>query len=164
MKQRVNLPVLILAALLALLAVAVAFSAAAGLGKRPASAQIEGSLLQELATSVSSYGEEAVPAPQPVDEPAEAAPDQEVDWNGTAQKWVPIFSLESGGVYLGAAQIAGPPAQVAKVKGVAEMRLNFQNLARIYAYIPVSTISLTKLDRVQGVSVWATGDLRLVKF
>lgn len=96
------------------------------------------------------------------DAPAAAA--KEVDWTGTAQKWAPIFSLESGGAYIGAAQIAGPPAQLAKVKGVAELRLNFQNFARIYAYIPVSSISLTKLDRVQGVSVWATGDIRLVEF
>jgi hypothetical protein len=87
-----------------------------------------------------------------------------VDWEGSAQKWVPIFSLESKGVYLGAAQVAGPPAQVGKVKGVAELRLRFKDIGRIYAYIPVSTISLTKLDRVQGVSVWATGDLQLVDF
>lgn len=87
-----------------------------------------------------------------------------VDWTANAQKWVPIFSLETGGAYIGAAQIAGPKAQVEKVKGVAELRLDFKGFARIYAYVPVSTISLTKLDRVQGVSVWATGDLQLVGF
>ncbi len=54
--------------------------------------------------------------------------------------------------------------QVEKVKGVAELRLRFKDLGRIYAYIPVATISLTKLDRVQGVSVWATGDLELAGF
>ena len=86
------------------------------------------------------------------------------DWTGTSQKWVPIFSLEQGGIYIGAAQVAGPTAQVEKVKGVAELRLNFERVARIYAYIPTSTISVTKLDRVQGVSVWATGDIRLVRF
>ncbi len=164
MRQRVKLPVVMVAILLALLAAAAAFSAAAGMGKRPAPAQIESSLLSELATSVSSYVEETAAEAPPAAGDAKPAAADEVDWTGTAQKWVPIFSLESGGVYVGAAQIAGPPAQVAKVKGVAELRLNFQNLARIYAYIPVSTISLTKLDRVQGVSVWATGDIRLVKF
>jgi cobalamin biosynthesis Mg chelatase CobN len=87
-----------------------------------------------------------------------------LDWTGTAQKWVPIFSLETEGAYIGAAQIAGPKSQVDKVKGVAELRLNFRNLGRIYAYIPVSTISVSKLNRVQGVSVWATGDLELVNF
>ena len=100
------------------------------------------------------------PAAAAAEPPAEAA----LDWTGSAQKWVPIFSLESEGVYLGAAQIAGPKSQVDQVKGVAELRLNFRRLGRIYAYIPVRTISLQKLDRVQGVSVWATGDLKLVDF
>jgi hypothetical protein len=86
-----------------------------------------------------------------------------VDWVGTAQKWVPIFSLETEGVYLGAAQVAGPTSQVEKVKGVAELRLNFKSIGRIYTYVPVSTISLTKLARVQGVSVWAIGDLQLAE-
>lgn len=121
--------------------------------------------------------EPAPPAqePTPVEEAAAVASEPEaaaeetpaaaaVDWTGSAQKWVPIFSLESEGVYLGAAQIAGPTSQVDQVKGVAELRLNFKNLGRIYAYVPVRTISVTKLDRVQGVSVWATGDLKLVDF
>jgi hypothetical protein len=93
---------------------------------------------------------------------AAAAAVPATDWVGSAQKWVPIFSLESEGVYLGAAQVAGPASQVGKVKGVAELRLRFKRIGRIYAYVPVSTISLTKLDRVQGVSVWAVGDLELV--
>jgi hypothetical protein len=99
--------------------------------------------------------EEAAP-PAPV----EAA----LDWTGSAQKWVPIFSLETEGAYIGAAQIAGARSQVDKVKGVAELRLNFRNLGRIYAYVPVSRISLRELNRVQGVSVWATGDLELASF
>ncbi len=103
--------------------------------------------------------EEVVVGEAPAEEPVEPA----IDWTGTAQKWVPIFSLETEGVYLGAAQIAGPPSQVDQVRGVAELRLNFRNLGRIYAYIPVRTIS-TNLDRVQGVSVWATGDVQLVDF
>lgn len=107
---------------------------------------------------------------QPAQE-AQAAPGEEaaragqsLDWSGTAQKWVPIFSLESEGVYVGAAQVAGPPAQLAKVKGVAELRLDFERVARVYAYIPTATLSPTKLDRVQGVSVWATGDVRILEF
>ena len=105
------------------------------------------------------------PAEEPVEATGEATPEAEpaIDWTGTAQKWVPIFSLETEGAYVGAAQIAGPPSQVAQVKGVAELRLNFRNLGRIYAYVPVRTIS-TNLDRVQGVSVWATGDVQLVDF
>jgi hypothetical protein len=96
-------------------------------------------------------------------EPAAAAP-PDTDWTGTAQKWVPIFSLEREGARVGAAQVAGPTAQVAKVKGVAELRLRFKDIGRIYAYIPVSEISLTRQKRVQGVSVWAIGDIELVDF
>ncbi|MGD0112795.1 MAG: hypothetical protein ABSD48_13125 [Armatimonadota bacterium] len=106
--------------------------------------------------------ESAAPAPAAV-QSASADPDA-LDWTGTAQKWVPIISVEQGGLSVGAAQIAGPTAQVEKVKAVAQLRLEFKSIARIYAYIPVATLSVTKLDRVQGVSVWATGDLRIIKF
>ena len=108
--------------------------------------------------------EEPVPAEEAAAVPAEPSAEAAVDWTGSAQKWVPIFSLESEGISLGAAQIAGPKSQVDQVKGVAELRLNFKSVGRIYAYVPVRTISVQKLDRVQGVSVWATGDLKLVDF
>lgn len=87
-----------------------------------------------------------------------------VDWTGTAQKWVPILSVDQDGAQIGAAQVAGPPSQVNQVKGVAELRLSFKGIGRIYAYVPVRTLTVTKLDRVQGVSVWATGELQLVNF
>ncbi len=116
-----------------------------------------------------ALGEEQPPSPppaeqttdgtQPSSQPAKAA----VDWTGTAQKWVPIFSLETSRAAIGAAQVAGPTAQVNKTKAVMQLRLDFKGFGRIYAYVPVSHIS-TKLDRVQGVSVWAVGDVRLVKF
>jgi len=121
---------------------------------------------------------ETPPPPETPEAPAEPVPGTEeqevqpiavqpqpaaVDWTGTAQKWVPIFSLETEGAAIGAAQVAGPKSQVDKVKAVAELRLKFQNIGRIYAYIPVPAIS-TKLDRVQGVSVWAVGDVQLVEF
>ena len=111
--------------------------------------------------------EEAAPG-EPAAEPAApvataVAAAAAVDWVGTSQKWVPIFSLETEGVYVGAAQVAGPTSQVGKVKGVAEVRLGFKDIGRIYAYVPVSTISLTKLKRVQGVSVWAIGDLQIAE-
>lgn len=105
-----------------------------------------------------------LPQEQPATESAAAKESEDVDWTGTAQKWVPIISVEQGGLSIGAAQIAGPPSQVNQVKAVAELRLTFRNIGRIYAYIPVRTLSVTKLDRVQGVSVWATGDVRLVNF
>ena len=95
---------------------------------------------------------------------AGAAKAKAVSWKRGDLKWVPIFSLERDGAYVGAAQVAGPKVQVAKVKGVAEVAMNFKSLARLRAYVPVSSISIKKLDRVQGVSVWATGDLKIVKF
>ena len=108
------------------------------------------------------------PAPQPATPPQPAAPPTTpptpaVDWTGSAQKWVPIFSLETSGAAIGAAQVAGPPAQLEKTKAVMQLRLDFKSIGRIYAYIPVASIS-TKLDRVQGVSVWAIGDIQLAKF
>jgi hypothetical protein len=92
--------------------------------------------------------------------PAAAA----VDWTGSAQKWVPVFSLETEGARIGMAQIAGPTERVDRVKGVYELRLDFERIGRIYAYIPVGTLSITKLDRVQGVSVWALADIKVLGF
>ncbi|MCJ7823040.1 MAG: hypothetical protein MUQ26_08210 [Armatimonadetes bacterium] len=103
---------------------------------------------------------------EPVVTPAEvqaAAEAPAVDWTGSAQKTVPVFSAENDGLRLGVAQVAGSASQVSKVQGVAELRLNFQNLGRVYVYIPVSSISV-KLDRVQGVSVWALAGLKVLSF
>ncbi len=94
---------------------------------------------------------------------AEAESDA-VDWTGTAQKWVPVLSLETEGLRLGMAQVAGPTAQVDQVKGVYQLRLDFRDIGRVYAYIPVGTLSVTKLDRVQGVSVWALADIAVLGF
>ena len=85
------------------------------------------------------------------------------NWDAWAQKTVPVFSAENDGLRLGVAQVAGSASQVAKVKGVAELRLNFRNVGRVYVYIPVSSIS-TKLERVQGVSVWALAGLKVLSF
>lgn len=109
---------------------------------------------------------EQPPAAEPVETPAEVQAADEppaVDWVGSAQKTVPVFSAENDGLRLGVAQVAGSASQVAKVKGVAELRLNFRNVGRVYVYIPVSSIS-TKLDRVQGVSVWALAGLKVLSF
>jgi hypothetical protein len=86
------------------------------------------------------------------------------DWTGSAQKWVPVFSLESEGARIGMAQIAGPTTAVERVKGVYELRLEFRSIGRIYAYIPVRTLSITKLEREQGVSVWALADVKVLGF
>jgi hypothetical protein len=103
-------------------------------------------------------------APPPPGRIADPAPDQPADWTGTAQKWVPILSVANQGARIGAAQIAGPTARVDEVKGVAQLGLDFRNLAQIYAYVPVSSLSLTRLERVQGVSVWAVGDIKILGF
>lgn len=113
-------------------------------------------------TDTSSQQTVATPAQESATPSQPAAPS--VDWTGTAQKWVPILSVDRDGLQIGAAQIAGPTTQVNEVKGVAEVRLTFESIGRIYAYVPVRTLSVTKLDRVQGVSVWATGELQLVNF
>ena len=144
MTKRNRTPVLVVVALAVLLAVGVAYThpiwvSAGGIAVRSAFLTLQ---------------------------PAEAAtpPTDSVDWTGVKQKWVPILSVEQQGLRVGAAQVAGPAAQVDRVKGVAELRLDFRGFARIYAYVPVATLTITKLDRVQGVSVWAVGDLELVGF
>jgi len=112
-------------------------------------------------------GAEEAPAGGAAEEAAAAAEmeaePEEVDWTGTAQKWVPIFSLELEGARVGMAQVAGPPEQIDQVKGVYQLRLDFKSIGRVYAYVPVSTIS-TKLNRVQGVSVWALADIKVLGF
>jgi len=127
---------------------------------------------QEGAEVSPEEGAEAVPGAQEApaggtaEEAATAAQtkaEPEVDWTGTAQKWVPIFSLELEGARVGMAQVAGPTDQIDQVKGVYQLRLDFKSIGRIYAYVPVSTIS-TKLNRVQGVSVWALADIKVLGF
>ena len=110
--------------------------------------------------------EQAAPTPGEAGPQAtsEAPAADVVDWTGSAQKWVPVFSLETEGARIGMAQIAGTTAQVDRVKGVYELRLDFERIGRIYAYIPVGTLSITKLDRVQGVSVWALADIKVLGF
>ena len=110
--------------------------------------------------------EQAAPTPGEAGPQAtsEAPAADVVDWTGSAQKWVPVFSVETEGARIGMAQIAGSTAQVDRVKGVYELRLDFERIGRIYAYIPVGTLSITKLDRVQGVSVWALADIKVLGF
>lgn len=108
-------------------------------------------------------GERPSPGMVPVSAPGPNAPPEET-WRSDKQKWVPILSVEQQGVRIGAAQVTGPARRVDEVKAVAEFRLDFRDLARVYVYVPVSTLTVTKLDRVQGVSVWAIGDVGIVSF
>jgi hypothetical protein len=121
---------------------------------------------EQPAAAEDEPAEPAAPAPgETTAEASSQAPAADaVDWTGSAQKWVPVFSLETEGARIGMAQIAGSTAQVDRVKGVYELRLDFERIGRIYAYIPVGTLSITKLDRVQGVSVWALADIKVLGF
>jgi hypothetical protein len=85
-------------------------------------------------------------------------------WEGAKQKWVPILDVSNNGVSVGAAQVAGPGVQVDKCKAVALLGLKFKGVARIKVYVPIPNYNVLKLDRVQGVSVWATGDVKIVNF
>jgi len=85
-------------------------------------------------------------------------------WEGAKQKWVPILDVSNNGVHVGAAQVAGPEVQVDKCKAVALLGLKFKGAARIKVYIPIPNYNVLKLERVQGVSVWATGDVKIVNF
>ena len=87
-----------------------------------------------------------------------AAP--EVDWERQEDKVVPIFSIGTPGVSIGAARVSGPKVEVSRVKAVAQVEVEFRNVLRAHIYVPVASIS-TKLDRVQGVSVSALIDYNL---
>jgi len=89
---------------------------------------------------------------------------QAVSWAEGGRKIVPILSVGNPGVHVGVAQVVGPAAQVEKVKAVAQLELEFKRAFRIRVYVPVSSIRTDKLERVQGCSVWATGELGLVSF
>jgi hypothetical protein len=86
------------------------------------------------------------------------------DWDVAAKKYVPVLSLNLDGARVGAAQIGGPQAQVDKVKAVAELDADYHEKVRAKIYIPVASINLTKLDRVQGVSVVALVDVKVLGF
>jgi hypothetical protein len=110
--------------------------------------------------------------PQQAQEPAQPKPAQQpapppphyADWTGSAQKWVPVLSVEREGIQVGMAQVAGPPGPLDEVKAVYQLRLDFRSIGRAYVYVPVRTISVTKINRVQGVSVWALADIKVLGF
>jgi len=86
------------------------------------------------------------------------------DWEGAETKWVPILDVANKGLRIGAAQIAGPKVQVEQCKAVAQLELAFRRIARIKVYVPIDSYNVLRLNRVQGVSVWAVGDVRIVRF
>ncbi len=82
-------------------------------------------------------------------------------------KVVPVLSISigvqaPGGAYVGAAQISGPAAAVARVEAVALLEADFQTAFRIKAYVPVDNLKPWEaFRRVPGVGVSAIIDLRI---
>ena len=76
-----------------------------------------------------------------------------------ATKVVPILSVGTG-KYIGAVQVVGPTEQVDKVKRRRPARRYFNGIARANALIPIESLSVSNLSRVQGVGVSATIDFK----
>ncbi len=82
-------------------------------------------------------------------------------------KVVPILSISigigsPGRATIGAAQVSGSKAAVAKVEAVAAIDANFQDVFQIRALIPVDSLEPWKqLRRVVGVGVSAIIDIRI---
>jgi hypothetical protein len=99
------------------------------------------------------------PVAAPPDEPRPAG----VDWSESGKKIVPILDVGNRGVRIGAAQVVGPRQQVDQVKAVGQIELEVMNKVRAKVYVPISSYDVTRLDRVQGVSVWLVGSLRILE-
>ncbi|MBI2841809.1 MAG: hypothetical protein HYX78_00245 [Armatimonadetes bacterium] len=83
-----------------------------------------------------------------------------VEWEGTT-KVVPIISIGSG-TYIGAAQVAGPPSLVDRVRAVAQGEIRFGDDFRGKALIPVSTTNVLRgVRRIEGVGLSALIDFRV---
>jgi len=82
-----------------------------------------------------------------------------VKWEGTT-KVVPIISAGNG-VYVGAAQVQGPPDRVSETRAVGQVETTIQSL-RAKLLIPVNTSNVTKsISRIQGVGVSALIDFSI---
>lgn len=101
---------------------------------------------------------------QPVEAEPEPVEPGEVDWYESGKKAVPILDVGNRGIRIGAAHVVGPRQQVDQVKAVAQIELDVRHKLRAKVYIPISSLNVTKLDRVQGCSVWLVGDLRILNF
>jgi len=76
-------------------------------------------------------------------------------------KVIPIVSVGSG-TSIGAAQVAGPKAEVDKVKAVAELSVSFMGRIGVRVLVPIdSTNPLERFRRVQKVGVSAVIDYKL---
>ncbi len=78
----------------------------------------------------------------------------------TSSKIVPIISIGSG-VRVGAARISGPESRVHEANVVGQIETEFQKVARIRIFVPLS--NPLKLARVPQVDVNAYADLRVIR-
>ncbi len=82
-------------------------------------------------------------------------------------KVVPILSVtigisSPGSAYVGAAQVSGTPATLARVQAVAVLEADYQTAFRVKALVPVDNLKPWEaLRRVPGVGVSAIIDLRI---
>lgn len=79
-------------------------------------------------------------------------------------KVVPVLTVGVGQAsYIGAAQVSGPTAALAKVEAVAQLEADFNTVFRIKALVPINSTNpiADGIHRVPGVGVTAVIDLRL---
>jgi len=113
--------------------------------------------------SVSYAVQEEAAAPAAQEEKTKEAEEEEwPEWTDPKDKIVPIFSIGTPGVRIGAAQVTGPAERVEKVKSVVQIDARFKKAAQVYIYVPSS--ELDGMNRVQGVAVTALLDYKLMRF
>ena len=82
-----------------------------------------------------------------------------VKWEGTT-KVVPIISAGNG-IYVGAAQVQGPPDKVDETRAVGQVETKLGGL-NAKLLMPVNTSNVTKsINRIQGVGVSALIDFKI---
>jgi hypothetical protein len=113
-----------------------------------------------------SYAVQTEEAAAPPDagnaEKAKAEEEEWPEWTDPKEKIVPIISIGTPGVRLGAAQVTGPAERVEKVKSVVQLDARFKKAVQLYIYLPSS--ELAGLNRVQGVAVTALLEYKLMSF
>jgi AICAR transformylase/IMP cyclohydrolase PurH len=79
-------------------------------------------------------------------------------------KVVPVLSIGVGQAsYIGAAQVSGTKAALAKVEAVAQLEADFNTVFRIKALVPIDSTNpiADGIHRVSGVGVTAVIDIRI---
>lgn len=75
-------------------------------------------------------------------------------------KVVPIITVGDGS-RAGAAQVSGPKEQVDKCKAALQIEASFFNNFRATVLVPIDKVSVTDVNRVQGVGVAASIDVKI---